>query len=148
MNRDITVVVTIDPSAGLADATRTLVSLRAQSLRPLTVIVAFAGDEDPSVIDAVSAWVDRQSSEGFDIRVLPGCFDRVAAARNAALREVSTDYVVFFKLAMSRCRSILRLCGVSCAAVGQIPVCSGMMWRSAMPTDGPRRSRRDLPIRW
>lgn len=97
MNRDITVVVTIDPSAGLADATRTLVSLRAQSLRPLVVIVAFAGDEDPSVIDAVSAWADRQCSEGFDIRVLPGCFDRVAAARNAALREVPTDYVAFLQ---------------------------------------------------
>lgn len=98
MNRDITditVVVTIDPSAGLADATRTLVGLRGQSLRPLAVIVAFAGDEDASVVDAVSAWADRQCSEGFDIRVLPGCFGGVVEARNAALREVSTGYVAF-----------------------------------------------------
>lgn len=95
MNRDITVVVSIDPSAGLQGAVRTLVSLRAQSLRPLAVMAAFAGDEDPSVIDAVCSWVDRQCSEGFDIHVLPGCFCGVAAARNASLRDVATDYVAF-----------------------------------------------------
>lgn len=74
---------------------RTLESIAAQTLLPSRVIVVDNGSSDLTV-PRVTEWCARQPDGGLDVTLISEPRRGAAAARNRGLREVSTDYVMFF----------------------------------------------------
>lgn len=73
----------------------TLDSIAAQTLRPLSVIVVDNGSTDATP-EIVSKWIDRNSGNGISAMLLREPRRGAAIARNAGLRRVESEYVMFF----------------------------------------------------
>lgn len=74
---------------------RTLDSIKNQSWRPIELIIADNGSDDPTP-DVVSKWADENNSEDFIIRIVNEPVCGASRARNRGLREVTTEHVMFF----------------------------------------------------
>lgn len=73
----------------------TLDSIAAQTLRPLSVIVVDNGSTDATP-EIVSKWIARNSGNGISAMLLTEPRRGAAIARNAGLRRVESEYVMFF----------------------------------------------------
>lgn len=73
----------------------TLDSIAAQTLRPLSVIVVDNGSTDATP-EIVSKWIARNSGNGISAMLLTEQRRGAAIARNAGLRRVESEYVMFF----------------------------------------------------
>ena len=74
---------------------RCLDSVKAQTHRPIRVIVVDNGSTDGTVA-AVSRWIETNASGDFRADLFTESKPGAAAARNRGLREVTTDRVMFF----------------------------------------------------
>lgn len=72
---------------------RTLDSVAAQELRPLSVLLVDNGSSD-STLTVMRKWA--ASDHGLDVRVLQESKPGAAAARNRGLSEVRTEWTMFF----------------------------------------------------
>ena len=89
----MTVVVPVKNRATLI--LRTLKSIKAQTWRPLKVIVVDNGSIDGTP-DSVKMWKDSNASEDFEIELIEETRPGAAIARNAGLEMVDTRLVMFF----------------------------------------------------
>lgn len=91
--REISIVVPVYNRASLIE--RCLDSIYVQTHRPLTVYVVdnASTDNTPRV---VSQWIRTHRSDDFDIQMVEESRPGAAAARNAGLARVDTEYVIFF----------------------------------------------------
>lgn len=74
---------------------RTLGSIKAQSWRPLRVIVVDNGSTD-GTSDSVREWIEKNREENFEVTLLEELKPGAAAARNAGLEAVDTRLMMFF----------------------------------------------------
>lgn len=90
----ITVVVPVYNREHLV--TRTLDSIAAQDLRPLSLIVVDNNSSDHS-LDVVRQWAEAHADDaGLDIRILTEPRPGAARARKTGLESVETEWVQFF----------------------------------------------------
>lgn len=89
----ITVVVPVYNRAGLVG--RTLDSIAAQTLRPLSVILVDNNSVDGS-LDILNRWKAEHEADDFEITVLTEQKPGACAARNKGLEAVTTPYIMFF----------------------------------------------------
>lgn len=73
----------------------TLASLAAQTVRPGEVILIDNGSTDGSA-GVIAAWAEAMYSRGWRVRVMSEPRSGAARARQTALEEVTTEYVMFF----------------------------------------------------
>lgn len=94
MNREaMTIVVPVKNRATLV--LRTLASIKAQTWRPLRVVVVDNGSTDGTP-QSVAAWMDANRAEGFDLELLEEPRPGAAVARNAGLQAVDSRLMMFF----------------------------------------------------
>lgn len=74
---------------------RCLDSVKAQTLRPLRVIVVDNNSTDGS-LEAANDWKKQNGAPDFIVNVLTETAPGASAARNRGLREVTTPYTLFF----------------------------------------------------
>lgn len=74
---------------------RTLRSVRAQTQRPLSLIVVDNASTD-GTLQAVTDWATSFSEPGFNVQILSETKQGAAAARNCGLKHVASPYVMFF----------------------------------------------------
>ena len=89
----MTIVVPVKNRATLV--LRTLNSIKAQTWRPLKVIVVDNNSTDGTV-ESVTEWIEKNRSEDFDVSLLEETTPGAAAARNAGLEAVDTRLMMFF----------------------------------------------------
>ena len=89
----MTIVVPVKNRATLV--LRTLASIKAQTWRPIRVIVVDNGSTDGTPT-SVRNWIEKNSSEDFDVRLIVEPRPGAAVARNAGLEEVETRLMMFF----------------------------------------------------
>ncbi|MCM1483141.1 MAG: glycosyltransferase family 2 protein [Muribaculaceae bacterium] len=89
----ITVVVPVRNRAGLV--TRTLDSIFSQTLRPFNLIIV-DNDSTDSTLRTVTEWAKVHTDPELNITILSESTPGAAAARNRGLRDVGTEYVMFF----------------------------------------------------
>lgn len=89
----ITVVVPVYNRAAIV--CRTLDSIRAQDYRPLKLILVDNHSTDGTP-DVLNSWAVENSVGNFEVKVLLEPTPGASAARNAGLREVSTEWIMFF----------------------------------------------------
>lgn len=89
----LTVVVPVRDRADIV--TTTLDSIAAQDLRPLRLIIVDNGSTDRTP-EVLARWTDAHRTDDFDITVVNEPVAGAARARNQGLKEVMTDYVLFF----------------------------------------------------
>lgn len=93
---DKSLITIVMPVYNRADVvSRTLDSIAAQTLRPLSLVVVDNNSTDGS-LEVVSRWADTHRSADFQISVVTESKPGAAAARNRGLSEVATPYVMFF----------------------------------------------------
>jgi len=90
---DITIVVPVRNREAVV--CETLDSIVAQTYRPLRLIVVDNGSEDASA-DVVSRWIAAHRSDDFNAILLSEPVPGACRARNAGLRAVETEWVMFF----------------------------------------------------
>ncbi len=93
MNAGVTIIVPVFNRADIV--TRTLDSVAAQSYRPLRLIIVDnnSTDDTPAV---VHDWAARNANRLLTIDVLNETLAGSAAARNAGLKQVRTEWTMFF----------------------------------------------------
>ena len=74
---------------------RTLNSIKAQTWRPLKVIVVDNNSTDGTV-ESVSEWIEKNRTEDFEISLIEEKTPGASAARNAGLEAVDTRLMMFF----------------------------------------------------
>ena len=89
----MTIVVPVKNRATLV--LRTLNSIKAQTWRPLKVIVVDNGSTDGTP-DSVGEWISRNQTEDFEVSLVRESKPGAAAARNAGLEAVDTRLMMFF----------------------------------------------------
>lgn len=89
----MTIVVPVKNRATLV--LRTLNSIKAQTWRPLKVIVVDNGSTDGTP-DSVGEWIGRNQTEDFEVWLIRESKPGAAAARNAGLEAVDTRLMMFF----------------------------------------------------
>lgn len=89
----MTIVVPVKNRATLV--LRTLASIKAQTWRPLKVIVVDNGSTDGTA-QSVGAWIESNAAPGFEVTLLEEPKPGAAAARNAGLEAVDTRLMMFF----------------------------------------------------
>lgn len=89
----LTVVVPVYNRADIVG--RTLDSLAAQTLRPLTLVLVDNNSTDGS-LSVLERWAAARRSPSLDVSVLSETLPGAAAARNRGLEAVTTPYVMFF----------------------------------------------------
>lgn len=92
LSKNLTVVVPVRNRASVVG--RTLRSIERQTLRPLTVILVDNGSTD-STLDVLTAWQKRVAGD-IDVSIVSELQPGGAAARNAGLRLVGTEWTMFF----------------------------------------------------
>lgn len=96
MNNNRFIPTIVVPVLDRADMiSTTLDSIAAQTLRPLSVIVVDNGSTDATP-EIVSKWIARNSGNGISAMLLTEPRRGAAIARNAGLRRVESEYVMFF----------------------------------------------------
>ena len=93
MNEAMTIVVPVKNRATLV--LRTLNSIKAQSWRPLKVIVV-DNDSTDDTFASVSDWIEKNSADDFEVSLIRETTPGAAAARNAGLEAVDTRLMMFF----------------------------------------------------
>lgn len=94
MERDeITVVIPVKDREKLI--VRCLDSVKEQSWRPLRVVVVDNGSRDKSR-QAVAEWAAANSGDGLSLTLVDESRPGAAVARNRGLREVTSEYMLFF----------------------------------------------------
>lgn len=89
----ITIVVPVKNRATLV--LRTLGSIKAQTWRPLKVVVVDNGSTDGTP-DSVKEWIKANSADDFETVLLEEATPGASAARNRGLQEVDTRLMMFF----------------------------------------------------
>ena len=89
----ITIVIPVRNRAGII--LRTLESIHAQTFRPLRLIIVDNASTD-STLDTTLRWKSAHESPTFAIDIFSEPKPGASAARNRGLREVTSDYVMFF----------------------------------------------------
>ena len=89
----MTIVVPVKNRATLV--LRTLNSIKAQSWRPLKVVVVDNNSTDGTV-ESVMEWISKNGSEDFEVTLIEETTPGAAAARNAGLEAVDTRLMMFF----------------------------------------------------
>lgn len=89
----MTVVVPVKNRATLV--LRTLASIKAQTWRPIKVIVVDNGSVDGTP-ESVSAWIEKNREEGFDVSLESQPVPGASRARNVGLEAVDTRLMMFF----------------------------------------------------
>lgn len=89
----ITIVVPVYNRAEVVG--KTLESIRRQTWRPLSVVLVDNNSTDYTA-EVLRAWVPEAEKAGIDVKVLSEEREGASAARNRGLREVATEYVMFF----------------------------------------------------
>lgn len=89
----MTIVVPVKNRATLV--LRTLNSIKAQTWRPLKVIVVDNASTDDTVA-SVGNWIGRNATEDFEVSLISESTPGAAAARNAGLEAVETRLMMFF----------------------------------------------------
>lgn len=74
---------------------RTLDSIYAQNYRPLKLIIVDNGSTDRTAA-VVKSWIEAHRDEDFSIKMLVEPETGASRARNKGLKEVETEYVMFF----------------------------------------------------
>lgn len=89
----LTIVVPVYNREHLVE--RTLNSIKAQTYRPLNLIVVDNNSTD-STLSTILQWCSANNSEDFSVTVAMEPIPGAAAARNAGLRMVNTTWTMFF----------------------------------------------------
>lgn len=89
----ISIVIPVRNREGLVG--RTLASVGAQSQRPLAVVLVDNGSTD-GTLRVLEEWKKRNEGEELKVTVVEERRPGAAAARNRGLREVETEWVMFF----------------------------------------------------
>ena len=89
----ITIVIPLHNRAEIV--TRTLDSIKAQTYRPLHLIVVDNNSSDAGV-SVVSRWAGISCGDGLTAEILSEAVPGAAAARNRGLDAVTTEYTMFF----------------------------------------------------
>ncbi len=93
MENEITIVLPVRNRAGIVSTT--LDSIAMQNIRPLRLIIVDNSSTDATP-DVIRQWADSHRSDDFDIKILNEPVAGAAIARNRGLKEVETEYVMFF----------------------------------------------------
>lgn len=93
MNMEISVVIPVRNREKLV--VRTLDSVAAQSYRPINLILVDNGSTD-ATREVLEQWQSENQSDDLRVTILGEPTPGAARARNRGLREVATDYVMFF----------------------------------------------------
>lgn len=113
---DITIVIPVHNRAEIVG--RTLASVEAQTLRPLSVVLVDNASTDGTA-GVLREWAARP--HGLDVRVVSETTPGAAAARNRGLSEVCTEWTMFFDsddtMRPDHCRRALEAAG-DCDMVG------------------------------
>ena len=113
---DITIVIPVHNRAEIVG--RTLASVEAQTLRPLSVVLVDNASTDGTA-GVLREWAARP--HGLDVRVVCETAPGAAAARNRGLSEVRTEWTMFFDsddtMRPDHCRRALEAAG-DCDMVG------------------------------
>lgn len=89
----MSVVIPVRNRAGLIG--RCLDSVKAQTWRPIRVIVVDNGSTDDTK-HVVTDWISRNEEEKFQLTLVEEARPGAAVARNRGLQEVETEYMLFF----------------------------------------------------
>lgn len=89
----ITIVIPVRNRAALVE--RTLDSVKAQTLRPLRLIIVDNGSTD-GTWPALQRWAEANIAPDFSVTILSEPTPGAAAARNAGLSAVETEWTMFF----------------------------------------------------
>ena len=92
-NEAMTIVVPVKNRATLV--LRTLASIKAQTWRPLKVIVVDNGSTDGTP-ESVTGWIEANSTDDFEVSLEREERPGAVAARNAGLEAVETRLMMFF----------------------------------------------------
>lgn len=90
---EITIVIPVWNREGLIG--RCLDSVKAQTWRPLKVFVVDNGSTDGTK-NAVEDWAEKNAEQELSVTLLDEPSPGAACARNRGLRDVDTEYVLFF----------------------------------------------------
>lgn len=93
LNKTMSVVIPVRNRAGLIG--RCLDSVKAQTWRPINVIVVDNGSTDDTR-HTVMNWIAGNEDENFRLTLVDESQPGAAVARNRGLREVDTEFVLFF----------------------------------------------------
>lgn len=93
MNAGITIIIPVRNRADIV--TRTLDSVAAQSYRPLRLIIVDNNSTD-NTRAVIHEWASRHIDKLLTIDVLSETIPGASAARNAGLRQVRTEWTMFF----------------------------------------------------
>ena len=89
----ITIVMPVRDRASVVG--RTLESIERQTFRPLSVVIVDNGSTDITP-EIVEKWRRRVDGDDFKVTVVTEPRPGASAARNRGLREVESEYVMFF----------------------------------------------------
>lgn len=92
-NAPITIVMPVRDRAQVVG--RALESFERQTFRPLNVVVVDNGSTDLT-LEIVEKWRRRAEADDFKVTVVSESRPGASAARNRGLREVQSEYVMFF----------------------------------------------------
>lgn len=89
----LAIVVPVYNRAGIVG--RTLESIQSQTLRPLHIVLVDNGSTDGTA-DVLRQWADDVSDDDFFVDIIECAVPGAAAARNAGLERVGSEWVMFF----------------------------------------------------
>lgn len=90
---EITIVIPVRNRAKLVE--RSLDSVKAQTLRPLRLVLVDNGSTDDTP-EALRRWAEANAEPDFEVLILSEPNPGAAAARNAGLATVTTEWTLFF----------------------------------------------------
>ena len=93
INCELTIVIPVYNRAGIVE--RTLASVAAQTLRPLTVVLVDNNSTDDTLA-VLQRWAEAHSASDFAVEVTTEPRPGAANARNAGLARVLTPWTMFF----------------------------------------------------
>lgn len=91
--KTISIVIPVHDRANIV--TDTLECVRHQTWRPLKVVLVDNASTDDTLA-VLNEWKAAEEAPGFEVKVVTEQKPGAAAARNRGLREVDSDYVMFF----------------------------------------------------